>query len=151
MTIVPADRDPEGRDSKLIWTWRNDPSTRQMSRTTEPIAWDQHAAWYARTEARIVMALVDGERVGMLRFDVIEPGVAEVSINLDPARRGQRLGEPILAAGCAWGFAALDLSWIRAEVKAENAASIKIFERVGFVLDWHHDGSGMRSYQLGRS
>jgi RimJ/RimL family protein N-acetyltransferase len=148
VTITGADRNPESRDSKLIWEWRNDPVTRQMSRTTDPIAWDTHAAWYAATDSKIVMAVVDGNPAAMLRFDFIESDHAEIGINLGPAVRGQGLGAPILMAGCAYGFDTLGLSRIRAEVKPENVASIKIFERAGFLLDGEHDG--MRRYQRSR-
>jgi RimJ/RimL family protein N-acetyltransferase len=140
ITIEQADPHPESRDSKLIWEWRNDPLTRQMSRTTDPIAWETHAAWYAGTDSRILMAFVDGEPAAMLRFDLIEPDHAEININLKPEVRGKGLGEPILVAGCTYGFDTLGLVRIRAEVKPENLASIKIFERAGFVPEGDHDG-----------
>jgi len=144
ITIERADPHPESRDSKLIWAWRNDPVTRRMSRTSDPIPWESHAAWYAGTDSRILMAFVDGAPVAMLRFDD-----GEISINLDPAMRGKRLGEPILVAGCTYGFVTLGLASIRAEVKPDNLASIKIFERAGFVPDGDHDG--LRRYRKERA
>ena len=106
-----------------------------MSRTSEAIPWERHAAWYASTTATLLLALVEGEPAAMLRFDG-----DEISINLDPAMRGRALGEPILRAGCAYGCATLGLARITALVKASNIASTKIFTRAGFVLESERDG-----------
>ncbi len=147
IAIKAADPDPESRDSKLIWEWRNDELTRRMSRTTDAIAWERHSAWYAGTESKIVMVSVDGEPAAMLRFDRVQH-VAEININLNPAMRGKGLGAPILIAGCTYGFETYDLARIHAEVKPENLASIKIFERAGFVRDVDHEG--LRRYRKER-
>lgn len=148
ITLAEADRNPASRDSTLIWEWRNDPVTRGMSRTTDAIPWEHHQAWYAATDARIVMVSVDGNPAAMIRFDALECGAAEININLNPAARGKGLGVAILAAGCAYGFEELALERIRAEVKPENLPSITIFERVGFVFEGEKDG--LRRYQLKR-
>ena len=46
------------------------------------------------------------------------------------------------------GFDTLGLVRIRADVKPDNVASIKIFERAGFVLEGDHDG--LRRYRRER-
>ena len=134
--LDPAGRDPDGPDSKAFCAWRNDPTTRQMSRLTEPVAWDAHRAWYARathdpTKA-ILMASVNGIAACMVRFDSLEAGAAEININMNPAMRGKKLGRSILAAACAYGFGTLGLSRIHAEIKPDNTPSIRVFEAVGF-------------------
>jgi UDP-2,4-diacetamido-2,4,6-trideoxy-beta-L-altropyranose hydrolase len=143
ISVVLADRDPEGRDSRLIWSWRNDSDTRAMSRNHDEIPWERHAAWYSSTSATLLLALVEREPAAMLRFDA-----DEISINLNPAMRGRGLGERILRAGCTYGFESLGLARITAAVKSENEASNKIFTRSGFVLESEHDG--LRSYLLKR-
>jgi len=134
--LDPAGLDPDGSDSKAFWAWRNDPATRQMSRSTDPISWEAHRAWYARaadeSTKAIAMASVNGIPACMVRFDALEAGAAEININMSPAMRGKKLGRGILAAACAYGFSTLGLSRIFAEIKPDNAPSIRIFEAVGF-------------------
>ena len=133
--LNPADRDPDGSDSRAFWAWRNDPTTRQMSRSVDAIAWDAHRDSYARAAhdptKTIVMVSVNGIPACMVRFDALGEG-AEININMNPAMRGKKLGQPILSAACAYGFGTLKLSHIHALIKPDNTASIRIFEGVGF-------------------
>ena len=150
--LHPASQDEDGPDSRAFWAWRNDATTRQMSRSTDAITWDAHRAWYARaahdpTKA-IVMASVNGIPACMVRFDALEAGAAEININMNPAMRGKKLGRSILAAACAYGFGTLNLSRIYAEIKPDNAVSIKIFEGVGFRSRGRR--GDLHAYELGR-
>lgn len=148
ITIAKADPDPASHDSKLIWEWRNDPVTRQMSRTTDAISWEDHQAWYAGAHGRIVIASVDGVPASVMRFDRIGPRHAEININLNPAMRGKGLGAPILISGCMYAFDNLRFDKIRAEIKPDNLPSINIFEMAAFVFTGIHDG--LRRYELKR-
>jgi RimJ/RimL family protein N-acetyltransferase len=152
ITLQPADPAPDGAHSQAVWEWRNDPVTRQMSRTTELIPWPAHRQWYERTAGAagtaLLIALVDGTPACMVRFDTLEPGAAEVHINMNPALRGKGLGKPILTAACAYGFDHLKLSRIFASIKAENAPSLKIFGSVGFTRSGER--AGLLSYKLTR-
>ncbi len=47
--LKKANTDPESTDSELIWQWRNDPTTRLMSRRTQRFSWKEHKEWYAQT------------------------------------------------------------------------------------------------------
>lgn len=102
-------------DARDIWLWRNDACTRAMSVSPEEVAWGAHTAWFEaslddRSRSLYVGCLGDGSRkVGICRFD-LDPGtgLAEASINLDPAMRGLNLSRRLLAAGirlCAPGMA----------------------------------------------
>ena len=78
------------------------------------------------------MASVNGMAACMVRFDTLEAGAAEINVNMNPAMRGKKLGRPILAAACTYGLGTLKLSRIYAEIKPDNAPSVRIFEGVGF-------------------
>lgn len=152
ITLAKADHYPESQDSKHIWEWRNDPITRQMSRTTDAIPWEKHKEWYARAakdpKKAILMAYVNGIPACMVRFDYIQNDYAEININMNPAMRGKGLGKPILATACRHGFDTLKLSRIYAEIKPENAPSVRIFEGTGFVFQGMKEG--LRTYNLMR-
>ena len=81
-------------DSEALWLWRNDPATREASRTQKPVPWPDHSAWLERTLAgadrHLLIAERNGHALGVVRFDRL-PGAEpshEVSINLRPDARG---------------------------------------------------------------
>lgn len=123
-------------DSRLIWEWRNDPVTREMSRSSEEISWEQHQLWFESVSGDPRRSLLIAERgeepLGVLRFDPFAEGCAEISINVAPSQRGKGISRTMLAAACRYGFEQLSLARIYAEIKETNAPSIKIFEGVGF-------------------
>ena len=126
-------------DALDVLNWRNDPLTRSMSLTQDEVEEQAHVAWFARVlgEAAITLLIgeVDGEKVGMVRFD--RGDATEVSININPACRGRGLGHQLLAGAMAW--APGDLV---AVIKDENLASRRLFEGAGFQLQETADGVG---------
>ncbi len=145
-----TEHDPDGLESKMIWEWRNDPLTRQMSRATSEIAWEQHRIWYEKTiqdSAKVLLlASYDDAPIGVVRFDLLDDNSAEININFNPTARGKRLGQPALLAAERYGFDVLGLERLYAEIKPENHYSIKIFEKAGFVFFEMHNG--LRRYLL---
>jgi RimJ/RimL family protein N-acetyltransferase len=123
-------------DALDVWAWRNDPLTRAMSRNQDVVEKADHLAWFTRALAdpnrTLLIGEVEGEKVGMVRFD--HGDETEVSINVNPAHRSRGYGYSLLseavkrADGDVW-----------AEIKAENAASRRLFERVGFELQGGRD------------
>jgi RimJ/RimL family protein N-acetyltransferase len=133
VTVRPATE----ADALDVLAWRNDAHTRAMSRDQGEVDAATHVAWFAAAVADPRRTLLIGEagdeKVGMVRLDHgAEP---EVSINLNPAHRGRGLSAPLLAAaletveGDVW-----------AEIREENAASIRLFEGLGFALQGRRDG-----------
>jgi RimJ/RimL family protein N-acetyltransferase len=120
-----------------------------MSRATDEISWESHRDFYAKavadSERALLIACVNAIPAAMLRFDLGDAG-AEISINLNPAMRGKGLARSILQAGCAYGFGSLGLDKMHAEIKPENARSVRIFEGVGFVRQ--SQGAGTHLYVL---
>lgn len=118
-------------DALDVLAWRNDPLTRAMSRSGDEIDPDVHMAWFARAIAdpRISLFIgeADGTKVGMVRFDHLEP--TEVSININPACRGRGHGRDLLAAALAQVNGE-----VVADVLEDNVASRQLFEGAGFAL-----------------
>jgi RimJ/RimL family protein N-acetyltransferase len=132
LTVRPATE----ADALDVLAWRNDPLTRAMSRDQGEVEEAAHVAWFARAIAdsarTLLIGEVDGGKVGMVRID--RGAETEVSINLNPAYRGQGLSVPLLMAALA------GVPDVWAEVREENAASIRLFERAGFELRDRRDG-----------
>lgn len=127
-------------DAARLLAWANDPDTRAASFRSSPISPEEHAAWLTRTltmpTRRLLVGMLGDEPIGQVRLDVIAPGEAEVGIAIAPDRRGQGLGAGLLAAAVATGRRdpALAVERFIARVRIENQASIRLFERAGFVL-----------------
>jgi UDP-2,4-diacetamido-2,4,6-trideoxy-beta-L-altropyranose hydrolase len=125
-------------DVHLVWQWRNDPEARARSRNSNEVPWDIHVLWFAERLANadtvMLMGLSGGRPIGVVRFDRSRDGSAEVSITLAPECRGRGLGRNLLQRGCERvvdeGFAQV----LNAEIKADNAASQRLFEGCGFRM-----------------
>ncbi|MEP0711279.1 MAG: GNAT family N-acetyltransferase [Algoriphagus sp.] len=127
------------KDSKALFTWRNNEVTRSMSLTTDLVQWDGHQKWFEYTiknpNRMLIMCLLEdtNERLAVVRFDLNEVR-ALVSINLSPKIRGKGMAKKCL-------FESIDflkknkakVNFLDAEIKRENLASINSFEGVGFV------------------
>lgn len=126
-------------DSRWIFSWRNDPVTREMSHTHEPISWDDHRVWFEealKNPARCLLMCSNAKRrVAVTRFDLFTHE-ALVSINLDPDLRGQGLGKVSLEAAIAY-FNALQVKSydLLAEIKRHNLPSRRVFEACEFTLE----------------
>jgi RimJ/RimL family protein N-acetyltransferase len=124
-------------DAADLLVWRNDPLTRAMSRTTEPVAATDHARWFQGAlqdpTCTLLIGEDDGRKIGMVRL--ARGGETEVSINLNPAVRGQGLARKLLALALAEERGA-----ILAVIKPENLASIRLFEGAGFVRQETREG-----------
>lgn len=127
-------------DSQRIFEWRNDPTTRAVSGSSEPLDRRAHERWYSaaisdQTRFLYIVELLQGIPVGMCRFDLAADNrSAETSINLAPDQRGIGLGRPLLAA-CIESFRSdgLTPAVLTATIRPDNAASLRIFESVGFA------------------
>lgn len=120
-------------DAELMHRWRNDPVTRRVSRTSQEIEWDDHLAWTGRVladpERELMIGTVGDRPVGVIRFDRLDGGRAEVSLYLDPALHGLGLGKMMLLAGERAAAEGLD---ILAEVLEGNDGSARLFESAGY-------------------
>ncbi len=129
VTVRPAG--PE--DAAMMHRWRNDPATRSVSRNTQEIAWADHLAWtlamLADPERSLLVGMVGKVAIGVIRFDRLSNGRAEVSLYLDPTLHGFGLGRAMLLAGEAVAVPGLD---ILAEVLDGNAGSARLFESAGY-------------------
>jgi RimJ/RimL family protein N-acetyltransferase len=124
-------------DALDVLAWRNDAITRAMSRNADVIDEATHLAWFGQAledPARILLIGEEGgAKAGMVRFDL--GAESEVSININPAFRGRGVGAELLVLA----MSSVD-GLVLAEIKPENVASQRLFERAGFVRSGERDG-----------
>lgn len=114
------------QDAELLLDWRNDPQTRQASHNTGEIQIEEHISWLESTLNNVNRSLFIAEEkdvpVGTVRSDYSD-GVYELSWTVTPFARGRGVGKRMVS------ILANQISGpIRAEVKSENEASIRIAE-----------------------
>jgi UDP-2,4-diacetamido-2,4,6-trideoxy-beta-L-altropyranose hydrolase len=123
-------------DRRLLWDWANDPGVRAVSFQREPIPWADHVAWF-ETHSRdpncfLYIVENNSQPVGQVRFEVSTTS-AEVHISLVSAARGRGYGGEALRLGCADLRRLAGVTRIIAHVQRSNTASIRAFEKAGFV------------------
>ena len=120
-------------DGRLLYRWRTDPVTSAASHQSGPIDLSTHLAWLAAALAdpqrEIYIAEADGVAVGTVRVDR-EADASELSWTVAPEARGRGVGSRTVALAAASIPGA-----IRAEVKADNRASIRIAETAGMRFE----------------
>lgn len=123
--------------SRDIWLWRNDPLTRAMVRNSDYVEWNTHKKWYSKMledRGHLLLYGVLGENgIGVVRFDRFNKDLAEVSININPDYRKKGLSSELLLKSCIVAFEKLGVIKLFAEIKKDNFASQKAFEKIGFL------------------
>lgn len=123
-------------DTQTLFDWQVAPQTRRYAHASTPPTRDEHEAWMtehlADPDCLLCLIGCDGHDVGSIRLDRMNDGRDRlVSIYLAPDAYGR-------------GFAASALRLVQdlapgwrllAEVVAENEASHRLFQRVGFRRD----------------
>lgn len=121
-------------DSRLLFDWANDPSTRMMARNQKPIAWPDHEVWLAgklaTAECRIWIVETAGQPVGQVRFDRRDDS-AEIDYSVAADRRGEGLGTAMLDALAVKH--APGVARVHGAVRVANQASIRAFLAAGFI------------------
>ena len=124
-------------DIREWWEWSNDPDVRAVSFSSDPIPWESHERWFRqRLDDPDCRLLIAGDSAGtgfaQIRFD-LDGNTALISISLAPGRRGQGRGTQVIWTACDSLFRSSPIERIEALIMPDNAASIRAFEKAGFV------------------
>ncbi len=121
-------------DAKRIWEIRNHPASRQESLNQNEIPLNDHLSWFKNKyfENQNNACFILGHRemiVGYCRLDSENNSYA-VSIAIDPDYHGKGLGTILLSES----LRQLDTNKVvLATVRKDNPASLRIFEKNGFI------------------
>lgn len=118
-------------DAPLLLAWRNDPETRSASLHAAAVEPAEHEAWLTGVlndpTRQLYVALEEGQAVGTVRADLAD-GVHCLSWSTAPSARGRGVAQRMvtqLVAQIAGG--------VRAEIKTDNVASIRVAEHAGLA------------------
>ena len=124
-------------DAELLLEWRNDESTRNASHNTNEVSLDEHVNWLGNSihnnNRKLFIYEKDGLPYGTVRAD-FDGSLWELSWTVSPNLRGKGVAKEMVTA-----LIGVIGSNVRAEVKRENIASVKVAESVGMKLDYEKD------------
>ena len=128
MVLLPA----TDKDAKLLFDWANDSSVRLHAFNNEPIKWEEHLEWFQlklkSVHSKIFILYLRNKPTGQIRFDYIKD-CWEIDYSIDKLFRGKGLGKMIIELG----ISKFTPSYIlKAKVKKDNVASLKVFQQLGF-------------------
>lgn len=126
-------------DSKSIFEWRNHASIRAVSRTSDPISWENHQRWFRDVLVNPNRVLLIGEcqgaPIGVVRFD-IDNGRAEISIYLIPELLSMGHGSDLLQSAENWlARFRPEIEAIDAQVLGNNERSHRLFSAAGYGVE----------------
>lgn len=129
---------PTDLDTAFVWECRNDPTTRAVSIQQDEIPYEIHQAWWGRflkaPDGRLWIATAGEDRlaVGYGRA-TWEHDVADISIALHPAARGQGYGTSLIRRTTVEIFKTRRTRHVTALILPHNVPSLRAFWRAGYV------------------
>ena len=133
-------------DCDLLYEWANNYEVRQNALNPNEIIWEEHKLWFKRKlnspNAKIFILENDKLPVGQIRYDKREGAIWQIDFSIIEQFQGQGLGKKIVELS-------LDKisGTIEAIVKKENVASMKVFERLGFIRKEFNNGTFQYIYR----
>lgn len=132
-------RDVETTDIDLLFKWANDSTVRQNAFNTEPIPYENHKMWFVKMladkDVQQYILCNDNTPLGQIRLN-IEDNKAVIDYSIDKEWRGLGLGaKMVLMAEEVLKIKITDVIYCVAQVKYENAASARVFEKCGYDAD----------------
>jgi len=125
-------------DCELLFQWVNDPDARRSAFRSDPIEFIEHTRWYGEklNDANFIQYIAinqDDEAVGQVRFD-LKNDEAEVDVSIAPKFRGRGYGACIIKEGVDNVLKSTKITTFHANIKSNNQASIKSFQKANFAI-----------------
>jgi [ribosomal protein S5]-alanine N-acetyltransferase len=139
-------REPRAEDAEAIFEFKSDPEVTRPYAVEPYRALEQSAAWvrgrlddYRRRDGLvwIVVAAGDDRAIGSVCFWHFEPGfrTAELGYELRRSHWGRGIATEAAGAAVGFGFTEMEFHRIEACPLAENVASHRLLEHLGFTLE----------------
>ena len=112
--------------------------------TEPPVDVEARTAQFSSTIASSIVAVTDGQIIGMIHVEVSRHGFGEFGMLVDRDWRGRGVGSALLQTAIDWSRAQA-LHKLCLEVFAHNTAGIALYRKYGFV------GEGRRVRQYRRA
>jgi RimJ/RimL family protein N-acetyltransferase len=129
----------EESDVPRVAGWINDERIGWFNGARFPVSLAEQAAWFRnvqgdRSKNKLLIASPEGERVGMVSLFRIDPRNqnAEIGVYVAPEHQGRGYARAALRLMLNFAFRELNLHRVYCTILAYNAASLALFERLGF-------------------
>jgi RimJ/RimL family protein N-acetyltransferase len=110
--------------------------------TEPPVNISERAALFAHSADASLVAVAEGQLIGMLHIEVSRHGFGELGMLVYCGWRGRGVGSALVAAAIDWARKH-GLHKLCLEVFAQNAAAIALYRKSGFV----EEGRRVRQYR----
>jgi RimJ/RimL family protein N-acetyltransferase len=110
--------------------------------TEPPVDIDERAALFARSADASIVAVADGQLIGMIHIEVSRHGFGELGMLVDRGWRGRGVGSALVAASIGWARGH-GLHKLSLEVFAHNEPAIALYRKCGFI----EEGRRVRQYR----
>jgi len=104
--------------------------------TEPPVDVEERTAQFTATLAESIVAVADGQVVGMIHTTVSRHGFGEFGMLVGREWRGRGVGSALIHASIDWAHDQ-GLHKLCLEVFAHNAAAIALYRKCGFVEEGH--------------
>lgn len=135
----------EWEDSEILLSWANDEDTRKFSFQSEKIERAEHEAWLRRkmedSNAHLFLCTVRQKPAAFVRFDKSGDNWI-IGINTAPEYRNQKLADQFIRKGLEMVKNGVS---VLAYIKSENPASIRVFEKAGFLYSEETSMAGQKA------
>lgn len=143
MTVALILRNATIEDGAFLLALRNERDVRSQSKHTEIISDETHRNWLEQhlhsSDSAVWIIEQQGEKLGYVRAQRLDQparaGTWLLSIALQSSFRGQRYGTWAVREACRMLRANFGAQAVIAEVLNGNAASLKLFQSTGFILN----------------
>jgi len=112
--------------------------------TEPPVDVEERAAQFARTAGGSVVAVADGQVVGIIHVEVSRHGFGDLGMLVHRDWRGRGVGSALLEAAIVWARGT-GLHKLCLEVFAHNEAGIALYRKAGFVQEGRRAGQYRRA------
>lgn len=129
-------REVNESDKVDLFRWRNHPDLMKYAFHPTPVSWEEHERWFAAKlndpKTTLYIAYWEGQKIGTIRYDERDRGIF-VSVTLGPDFLGKGFGSKLISSGTQQFLREKSPDKpILAEIRSDNIASIKAFQKAGF-------------------
>lgn len=127
-------------DLNKTFEWASDTAVRKFFFNSSPVSFEEHKSWFNKKvidpNCNYYIGIMGNDVIGSVRFDVTK-NKAVVSYLIDPAFQNKGLGTILLKNGLELFLKETDkaISEIYGEALNQNLASIKIFQKLGYLSE----------------
>jgi len=124
-------------DADLYYAWANEDQVRQNSFNSAKISYEEHVAWFTKKLddphcSFYLFVNESQEPVGQVRIES-KSSETVIGISVDPKQRGHSYAQEMLRSSCSDYLKKNPEKVITAYIKKGNEASLRSFEKAGFI------------------